>query len=99
MTETRKTEKSKSAAARAEANGEAKHLKFEGLELTMPPKLPFRVLRHAREDGLAATVGILETILGEEQLEQIWALDIDIARGEELVEQILDAYGLSLGES
>lgn len=89
---------SKQAAARAENGSAPKTLEFEGLKLTLPAKMPFRVLRHAREDGIAAAVGVLESLLGPEQIEQVWELDIDVERGEELVDLVLAEYGLSLGE-
>ncbi len=85
------------AAARSE--DKPKTIKFEGLALTLPAKLPFRVLRHTREEGISGVVSFVEDVLGDEQMEKVWALDIDIERGGELMEEILGCYGMDAGES
>lgn len=89
------------AAARAEITGEDKTVEFEGLTLTLPAKLPFNLLRDiraARNDGSVA-VSILEQLLGEEQLEQVWALNLDMDQGLALLSDITSQYGTPLGKS
>lgn len=88
------------AAARSERK-KTRTIESNGLTLTLPAKLPFRVLRHLRtsEGGVDGPLGFLEDLLGEEQMEQVWALDIDVDEGVALVQQILDGYGLAEGEA
>lgn len=105
MTQQKKTgaaAKSKAAAARQETNGQPKTLKFEGLELVLPDKIPFKILKYlgqGDEAGPEEVVGILNTMLGPEQMEQVWNLDIDVSRGRELVEEVLESLGMQAGES
>lgn len=88
------------AAARAEVNGKDRTLRAHGLELTLPAKLPFAALRYMSDNpGGAEVVGLLEVLLGPEQLDAVWKLDLDIDQGTELVEQITNLYGTNMGES
>lgn len=92
----------KGAAARAETNGKVRELTFEGLKLKLPERLPFRSLRYVssgEDAGPAEIVGLLTSILGEEQMEKVWALDIDIDRGGDLLTEVTEAMGMSPGES
>lgn len=89
----------KGAAARSEKKNRT--IEFEGLSLKLPPVLPFRVLRYvdAADSGEAqAVVGILEAMLGD-QMDSVWALDISMERGLELVELVFGEFGMTAGES
>lgn len=88
------------AAARAEVADEPRTLEAHGLTLTLPPRLPFEVLRYmSDEPGAADVVGILRVVLGAEQLDKVWALGLDVDEGTQLVEDITGLYGSSVGES
>lgn len=87
------------AAARSEVNGHRPTVEFEGLTLTLPAKIPFRVVRYMRGGNVEDVAGMLGVLLGEEQLEKVWALDIDIDRGGELVDEVMDAMGSDTGKS
>ena len=103
MTSTKTASSPKKNGGGAVARSERKSkrtLKFEGLTLKLPAKLPFRVLRHMNENaGIQEALRFIEDVLGEEQMEAVWNLDIDIDRGSELVEEILGAYGMAPGDS
>jgi len=102
VTQPRSTRKpavaSKAAAARAEKSDEQRTLEFEGLTLILPPKLPFRVLKHIRAGGVEGDVAFLEEVMGPEQMEKIWDLDIDVDRGQELIVEVFAAFGTDSGE-
>lgn len=88
------------AAARAEAGEETRTLEAHGITLELPPKLPFKVLRHMRGGiGGTAVVGMLEAIVGPDQLEQIFDLDLDMEEGAQLFSEITALYGTSSGNS
>lgn len=85
------------AAARSKGR---KTLKFEGLALKLPAKLPFKVLRHLGSGaGAEDVVGVLTAIVGDEQMDKVWDLDLDLDRGQDLVGAVLEQYGLTTGES
>lgn len=89
------------AVARSEPSGKAKSLTYKGLKLRLPAKLPFRVLRFARnQDEMAGAdiYGTLEAILGIDQMRQVDGLDIDIDQGSELLEKVLERMGVGAGE-
>lgn len=93
--------KSPGAAARAEANGEAPSVEFHGLTIELPAKMPFNVLRHiesGQNEG-AQALGILRELIGAEQLDAVFALNLDIEQGMELLKLCSGQYGTSLGES
>lgn len=96
-------------AARSE--GRKKVLDFRGLKLKLPAKAPGSIVFDFAqlEEGqnmIAPVVGLIRTMLGEEQLEQVKAkigaddvsLDDmpDVLMG--LVNDILDKYGLTAGK-
>lgn len=98
-------------AARRESGGEPVTIEFQGLELKIPPKLPFKMLplfakvqaSQSREDlQMPALVNLVEGILGE-QAEQVWNLDLDLETGAEalgeLFGEVMAAYGLDSGKS
>lgn len=96
---------SKSAAARAESNGRRtvsyKDLGLPGTgKFTLPGKLPFAVLRYMQSEdpSPADIVGVLETIL-KDQIDELWALDIDVEGGTEFMQKLLALYGTKPGES
>lgn len=86
--------RSKAAAARAEKTT-GRTVTKHGLTLKLPAKLPFNVARWLREDDV---VGALEAIIGPEQLEKVWAANLDVDQGGELLDAILGQYGVSEGE-
>lgn len=99
----KKTPAQKRAAATAaagEGTGEPTTVEYEGLTLTLPNELPFAFLRYARmEQGPEQALSLLETILGEEQLEQVWDAGLTMSQGLELTGIVMQAIGTSLGES
>lgn len=85
------------AAARSEA--EPRILEAHGLTLTLPSKLPFRILRHIQGDvGGKEAVAILTDLLGAEQMETVWAADLSMDEGVGLLSQITDVYGTTPGK-
>ena len=87
---------SKQGAAEREVQPETKTITFEGIEIVLPAKLPFRALLPLRDDDL---VGLREAIVPKGKMAEIWALDIDIDRGREFMTEVLEHYGISLGEA
>lgn len=89
------------AVPRSEVSGKPKSLTYKGLKLRLPAKLPFRVLRFARNsDEMAGAdiYGTLEAILGTDQMRLVEELDIDIDQGSELLEKVLERMGVGAGE-
>lgn len=97
--------KAAGAAARAESNGQ-REVSYADLGLpgkgkfTLPGKLPFAVLRYMRSENPSPDdiVGVLETILGD-QIDTLWALDIDVEGGTGFMTKLLALYGTKPGES
>jgi hypothetical protein len=89
------------AAAAAQSEDEAKVLEVEGLKLDLPARLPFKSLRNFRSslNNIEGAIGFLEDVLGPEQMENVWDLDLDVDRGLELTEKVLGVYGLTEGDS
>lgn len=104
--------RSRGAAARSELNGRAPRVTFHKLKLDLPPVLPFRVAQYlsAGNDVTGEqVVALLETVLGEKQMEKVWAVDIDVSKAagglgavgkalNGLLEDIIEAYGVTAGE-
>jgi len=67
-----------------------------GKKFTIAEKIPFRFLKAAQEENLAEIVQIL---LGDEQAEVFWNLDLDIKDGTDAVQKLVEKAGASLGES
>lgn len=88
------------AAARAETNGKPRSFQFKGLKLKLPAKIPFETLRYISEDAEPRDlIRALETIIGAEQMEEIWALRLDVDEGTDLTKKVLELMGMSEGES
>jgi hypothetical protein len=94
----------KAGAARSEANGKPKHLKFRGLNLELPAELPETLvydivaLRHAGDNPMPA-FDILYSIVGQEQFFEIRnkiGITDDLS---ELFTKLFAKYGMTLGES
>lgn len=83
----------KSTAARA-AKGATVTVK--GKKFTVAKKLPFRFLRAAQQEDLNEIVLLL---LGEDQAETFWALDLSIEEGSDAVQKLIEKAGATLGES
>lgn len=95
---------SEAEAATREGGGAPPTLSFDGLgfDLDLPPKLPFRVLRSIAENNdnePGQVVAILADILGEGQADRVWASDLDLEAGRELLSKLLELYGIGQGES
>jgi hypothetical protein len=89
-------------AAKAETAGKPRTIQFRTLSLKLPEKLPLRALRHLRDEKTLTgsdVYGVLEQILGEEQLDEVCDLGADVDEGGKLLEQILAELGTSTGES
>lgn len=93
-------EKGPGQPAREEAAEQPKTLEFHGLTLTLPAKMPFALLRHldGNVDG-TTIVGILRTLLGQDQLDAVFDLGLDIDEGTELFTIASGLYGTSAGKS
>lgn len=94
---TSKTAGSRSRGSAARAEGRKKTVTFEGETFKIPTKLPFEVMRYVRGNDLDF-VGVLEVVVGSEQMERVWGLGLDIDKGRELVNALLEPYGISAGE-
>jgi len=88
------------AAARAELNG-SREIEVEGLTLSLPPELPFFALEHlgAEKVGGTEVIGFLREVLGDEQLAALRERRLGLSAGEQLVQDLVDLYGMDLGES
>lgn len=87
------------AGARSESAGVKKTLQFEGLKLKIPAKMPFNAVEYLGEnmDG-PATFAVLEVILGEEQMAQVKALNLDVDSGLKLLEQVMGKLEVKAGK-
>ena len=84
-------------ATTASSEGRGKIVKTHGLTLKLPAKLPFETVRFIKGDDIDIA-GFLGAVLGEEQVSKVWASGLDIDQGTELVEAVLEKYGLDAGE-
>lgn len=91
----------KAQAARAEAAGGTITVESHGLTLTIPAKMPFSLFRFmgAEDPGPREVIGILETLLGPEQMNTVWSAGLDMDQGSALIDDLMAASGLSTGES
>ena len=85
----------KSTAAQAKAS-KGVSVMVKNKKFTLTEKLPFRFLRAAQREDLDEIVSIL---LGGEQAEVFWNLDLTIEEGTEAVGKLVEKAGASLGES
>jgi hypothetical protein len=74
-----------------------KKLKVKDLTLTLPGKLPFVTVKYVKEDSVDVP-NLLESILGEEQANKVWALGLDVDEGAALVDDIVGKYGVDTGK-
>jgi hypothetical protein len=97
----------KGAAARAEVAGE-KTFEYEGLKLTLPAEFPTEVLFDMVEvesantfvDQMIVSLRILRSIVGQDQFIEIRnVLGRDVTKTLDLMERVLELYGLTMGES
>jgi hypothetical protein len=106
----RKAAPQKGAAARAEKNGKRKTVDFRGLELILPAKLPGTILFDLADlesgNDLRGSMEFLKSLVGSEQYQairnKVGEEGIGIEKVDavllKLVEDILEASGLSQGE-
>jgi hypothetical protein len=106
------TARKKAAAAKAEKENKPKTVEFRGLTLELLPKIPgtllwdFQELMSGDERSLGGVVNLLESLVGFEQNRLVKdkvrrdGLDLDetFAAIEELIGNVFEASGLSLGE-
>ena len=89
----------KGVAARGEASGDPRTITSHGLTLTLPEKLPFAMLRYAKSSiEPADAIGIMTELLGDEQMQQVWAANLSVDDGLDLFTEILAASGVTPGE-
>ena len=94
------------AVARSSQNGHFKTIKFKGLTLGLPAKTKLRLLKRLTSNDTDELVEALEQLLGEEQMEQVWDIDVDVSKGLdpladlilELANKVFEGYGTSAGE-
>lgn len=105
---TRKAAPDKGAAARAEVTAGSKQLEYRGLLLDLPPELPseilFDVIESEASEGGAnqylVNLRILRSVVGPDQFMTIrHQIGGDTDQVLELMNEILEKYGLSMGES
>lgn len=102
----------KGPAARREAKNKAPEIKFKGLKLVLPEKLPASALPRlwrVRDNNAKDAIQVLETLIGRSNLDQVLdKLDADGAILEEedsltfigeLITEAFGVYGVNLGES
>ncbi len=100
MPAARKTASRKRGAV-ARSEGKKKTIRFRGIDLTLPAKLPGEVLFAIDDQNVT---GALRTILGDEETTRVRSkvsdLDLDetVAVLSELVGDIFEKYGLTTGE-
>lgn len=98
------------AARAATKKGKPESIKYRGLTLELPEKLPGALLfdlAEMEEDGVGAALHMLESLLGREQYKRVRAqvladeVAFDEVEGEivELLERTLLAFGVNLGEA
>lgn len=93
-------QKASAAAAEQEGSGDPITLEHDGLTLTLPPELPFNLMRDiakARNDAELFSM-VMETLLGPEQMAEVWAAKLGMTSGIALVDKIMENYGTSLGK-
>ena len=102
----------KGAAARAEKTDETKTVEFRGLTLKLPTTIPgtllwdFNDLLSGDERSFSGFVGLLGSLVGHEQNRMVRAkveqdglsIDETFEALEQLLSDIFDTQGLSLGE-
>lgn len=71
----------------------------DDLTLTLPAKMPFEVVRYIdNKTGEMDIPKVLETLLGEDQAADVWALGLDIEAGVDLVDELFSQYGTDTGK-
>lgn len=88
--------RSRGAAARAEGP-KTRTITVAATKFKVPAKAPFEMVRYMRGDNIDV-VGVLEVVLGEEQLQKVWDLGLDLEQGRDLCSEILKNYGVTTGE-
>lgn len=98
--------KAEAAVAEVEDKAEQKTVEFCGLTLELPTALPKTLLWDiaAAQDNIVAYFQLAQSLLKDEQLPAVREalIDSDLSSDDftvELLETILDAYGLGMGES
>lgn len=84
-------------ATTASSEGRGKVVKTHGLTLKLPAKLPFETVRFIKGDDIDIA-GFLGSVVGEDQLAKVWEAGLDIDEGTQLVEAVMEKYGLDAGE-
>lgn len=79
--------------ARAEVASSTKTLTFKGIKLTLPAQAPFNLVKYDASD----VSGILEELLGDD-LQKVWDANLTLNEGVDLVQKIMEGYGLTLGK-
>jgi len=79
------------------AAAKGKSVRVKDLTLKLPAKLPFVTVRYISETNVEVAP-LLEAILGDEQAEKVWALDLDVEEGAALVDDIIGQYGVDTGK-
>lgn len=88
------------AAARAEGTKKSRTVEVRGTKFALPSELPFEILRYMSDDPSPQDiVRTLELILGPEQMETWWGLELGLEEGSEVMRQMLELMGLTPGES
>lgn len=105
MPATRGASRSRGAPSRAKAasNGNGRSFEVRGVEFTLPKTVPLRVAK-LYDDG--EIMGYLEAVLGDEQMEKLWAMELPTGKmGTELEKLLVEVVkktdeklGIGLGE-
>lgn len=92
------------AAARSEVNGKVKTVTVRGVKLTLPKTVPFRIARHLDNEE---PFQYLEEVLGVQEIEKLWAIDLPTNKPmraalvdllTEAVGKVNDELGITSGE-
>ena len=94
-------------ASRASKNGHFKVIKFRGLKLKLPGTTKLRLLKQMTTGTHEEMIEAVETLLGPDQMAEVWDLEVDISKGldelgvmlGDLSLAVFEAYGTSAGES
>lgn len=81
----------------ATSEDQPKEYEVKGEKFTLPPKLPFAVLRYVRKDEVE--IGALAEVIFGDDADRFFDLGLDVDEGAEALDNVLQLYGVSSGES
>lgn len=99
--------KSKAAAAKAETDGAARTIEWQGQTIALPAEMPDAILMDLglvqASDDASASFQMLMTLIGEDQYKQVRNLlrkgTIALSEVADLIRLVFEEYGTTEGES